>query len=81
MYGRIFAPGMGLYPPRLALAPRTPAIQQSITGVGVSAPCGAVSTRGAAVFVPGVLELTRAGDIDPGERRFPGGCWSCTCRE
>ena len=46
MYGRIFAPGMGLYPPRLALAPRTPAIQQSITGVGVSAPCGAVSPRG-----------------------------------
>ena len=73
MYGRIFAPGMGLYPPRLALAPRTPAIQQSITGVGVSAPCGAVSTRGAAVFVPGVLELTRAGRYRPGGTPFSGG--------
>ena len=44
-YGRISDPGMGPYPPRVTLAPRTPAKQQSARGVGVATPCGAVSTR------------------------------------
>ena len=35
--------------------------------VGVSTPCGAVSTTGATVFVPGLLELYMYGRIsDPG---------------
>ena len=57
MYGRISDPGMRPYPPRLALAPRTPANQRSCSGVGVSTPCRAVSTWGIAVFVPDSSEL------------------------
>ena len=38
--------------PRVALTPRTRANQQSASGVGVSTPCEAVSTRGTTVFVP-----------------------------
>ena len=45
--------GMGPYLSRVALAPRTPGSQQSVCGVGTSTPCGAVSTRGTTVFVPG----------------------------
>ena len=37
--------------------------QQSAGGVGVSTPCGAVSTRGTSVSVPGVLELQVHGMI------------------
>ena len=48
---------MGFCPPRLALAPRTPDNQQLASGVGVSTPCGAVSTRGITVFASNVLEL------------------------
>ena len=36
---------------------RASANQQPARGVGVSAPCGAVSTRGITVFVPGLSEL------------------------
>ena len=38
-------------------ASRAPANNDGVPGVGVSAPCGAVSIRGTAVFVAGVLEL------------------------
>ena len=57
MYGRISDPGMGLYPPRVALVPRSPINQQSASGVGVATPYGDVSTRGIAVFVSGLFEL------------------------
>ena len=36
---------------------RDPANQRSAGGVGVSTPCGAVSTRGITIFVPGLSEL------------------------
>ena len=36
---------------------QTPANQRLAGGAGVSAPCGAVSTRGNSDFVPGMLEL------------------------
>ena len=53
--------------PRRALAPGAPVNQQSPSGVGVSTPCGAVSTREIYVFVPRLLELYRYGRIrDPG---------------
>ena len=35
MYGRLFVPGMGPYHPRVALVPRTPANQQSVSGMGL----------------------------------------------
>ena len=57
MYEMLSVPGMEPYPPRVALAPRTPANQQSGSGIGVSTPYGAVPTRGTTVFVPGVLVL------------------------
>ena len=46
-----------------ALAPQTPGNQQSASIVGVSIPCMAVSTRGIAVFVAGVLGLHMYGNI------------------
>ena len=49
--------GMGPYLQRVALALQTQASKQSDGGVGVSTPCGAISTRGTTVFVPGLLEL------------------------
>ena len=49
MYGRSIVPGMAPYPPRVPLAPRTPANQRSASGVGVSTPCRQVSTRGITV--------------------------------
>ena len=57
MYERTYYPEMGPYTPRVALALRTPANLQSASGVGVSALCGAVSTRETAVSVPGLTEL------------------------
>ena len=42
---------------------RAPANQRSTGGVGVSTPCGAVSTRGITVFVPGLSELQMYGGI------------------
>ena len=67
MYVSISDPGTVTYHPmvwrKLAVVPRgnsrralalcAPANQQSVSGVGVSTPCGAVSTRGMSVFVPG----------------------------
>ena len=43
---------MGPYLPRVALVPRTTTNQRSASGVGVSTPCGVVSTRGTAVLSP-----------------------------
>ena len=40
-----YDPGMGRYPARVALAARNPANHRPESGVGVSTPCGAVSTR------------------------------------
>ena len=71
MDGSIFDPGMGNYRPQVrqdldvvpwdnscrALAPWDPADQQSADGGGVFIPCGAVSTRGVNVFIPGSLKL------------------------
>ena len=70
-YGRICDPGMITYLPRVrrdhdvsprnnsrsVLAPWAPANQQSASGVGISTPCGVVSTRGISVFGPGLLKL------------------------
>ena len=56
-YGRISDPGMGPYPPRLPLAPPTPADQRSTNRIGVSKPCGVVFTQGIVVFVSVLLEL------------------------
>ena len=39
------------------LCVRSPANQRSAGGTGVSTPCGAVSTRGITIFVPGLSEL------------------------
>ena len=65
-------PGMRPYPPRVRqdldvrprgsalavqLAPCAPANQKAAGAVGVSTPCGAVSTLGISVFVPGLLEV------------------------
>ena len=73
-----YSPGIGNYLPRvrrdLGIDPRGNShcalaltIQQPACGIGVSTPCGAVSTRGICVFVPGLLELKRYGRIyDPG---------------
>ena len=63
MYGKSYDPGLGLYPPQVALASRTRANQQSANRVRVSITCGAVSTRGTTVFVPDVLELQTHGRI------------------
>ena len=57
MYGRIYEPGMGLQPPRGALALRIPANLQLAHQVGVSTPCGALSTGEKNVFVPGLWGL------------------------
>ena len=56
MYGRIFDPDMTTYPPQVALALRTPGWDLAASGVGVSTPCGAVSTRESTIFVSGVLD-------------------------
>ena len=47
MYRRIHDAGM---------APCLPRVTQALR-IGVPTPCGAVSTRGKTVFVPGLLEL------------------------
>ena len=63
---------MGPYPPWVELAPRAPANQQSASGVGVSTPCGTVSTRGTTVFVLVVLQLEMHGRIsDPRMGPYP----------
>ena len=46
-----------LYPPRVVLALRPPADKRSASGIGVSTPCGAVSTRENSIFVSGLSEL------------------------
>ena len=50
---------MRSYTPCVPVASRTPANQQLASGVGVSTPCGAVSTPPTTVFAPGLLELYR----------------------
>ena len=66
MYGGIYDPGMGPCR-RQRHYSRAPANQRSAGGVGVSTPCGAVSTRGITVFVPGLSYLYIYGGIsDPG---------------
>ena len=57
MYGRVYDQCMGPNPPLAALALRAPAIQRSASGIGVSALCGAVSTPGIPVFVPGLSKF------------------------
>ena len=48
---------MGANLPRVALAPRIPAIQNSPRGIGVYASYETVSIRGITVLVPGLVEL------------------------
>ena len=48
-----------------------PANQRSAGGVRVSTPCGAVSTRGVAVFVSGWPELMYGGIYEPGMGIYP----------
>ena len=57
MYGVVFDPEMRPYPPRVALAPQTPANQRSASEFGLSTLRATVSTRGATYFVLGLLEL------------------------
>ena len=46
--------------------------QQSASEVGVSTPCGVVSTRGTTVFVPDLMELQIYGRIyEPGMGPYP----------
>ena len=56
IYERMNEPGMGPYPPRVALALRAAANQRSARGIGVSTPCGAVLTRENSIFVPQLSE-------------------------
>ena len=44
-------------PPRVSLALLAPANQRSARGIGISTPCGAVSTQENSIFVPGVTQL------------------------
>ena len=55
MYGRIHDPGMGPYPPRMAIALRTPGWGFHTVGGG--------STRESTVFVHGLLKLWMYGSI------------------
>ena len=65
MYGRIHDPVMRIYSSRGAAGPKGPR-------VGVSTPCGAVSTRETAVFVAGLLELYMYGrNHGPGMVPYP----------
>ena len=59
MYEGLYDTGMGSYRARVALALFSNPSQSAIgrRGVGVSTPCGAVSTRRITVFVPGLSEL------------------------
>ena len=59
MFGGISDPEMGPYRPRVALAffSSPSHNQRSAGGVGVSTPCGVVSTRGITVFVHRLSEL------------------------
>lgn len=59
----VYDPGMEPFPPRVPLASRTPANQQSAIGVGLCTSCGTVSIRGSTVFVPGLLKLLWYGNI------------------
>ena len=52
-----YDPRMGANLPRVALAPRIPAIQNSPRGIGVYASYETVSIRGITVLVPGLVEL------------------------
>ena len=68
MHGTISHPGMINYPHRVRqeidvapignfcreMAPKVPANRQSANGSEVSAPYGAISTRGIAIFIPTV---------------------------
>ena len=57
MYRRLADPGIGLHLSPAPLTPKATAYKLSGNEVGVSTPCGAVSARGVAVFVPGWSEL------------------------
>ena len=64
MCGEISDPGGHLYPPRVRRNSTRPTIKRSASGIGVSARCGAVSTRGTAVYVPGSSGLQMYGRMD-----------------
>ena len=64
MCGRVSDPGGYLYPPRVRRNSTRPTIKRSASGIGVSARCGAVSTRGTAVYVPGSSRLQMYGRMD-----------------
>ena len=55
--------GCGLILPGCGGSPRTPVNQRSASVVGVSTPCGAVSTRGIAVFIAGWLGVVEIRNI------------------
>ena len=60
---------------------RSPANQRSVSGAGVSTPCGAVSTRGITLFVSRLPEFRRYGRIyNPGMGSYPplGALGLCT---
>ena len=58
MHGEISRPKMESYPLWVELAPQLPEpINQPTNGVGVSTPCGAISTWGIIAFVPGYSQL------------------------
>lgn len=69
MFGLIYHPGVGLNPPRLSLALQSPLNQQQANRVGVSTPCGPVSTPRDVVFVPDLLKFEMYRHVcDPGKR-------------
>ena len=54
------------------LCSRTPVHQRLLGWVGISTPCGAISTRGIFVFVSGALDLHRYGSLyHPWMRPYP----------
>ena len=58
--------------PRCGGTPRTPANRRSSSRIGVSKPCGAVSTRRITVFLPDLLELYMYAIISgPGMEYYP----------
>ena len=71
MHVTIYDPGTRLYPPRVALASRTPVNQQSANRVGVPTSYEVVSTGGNTIFAPGVGVVDVWNDSDPRMGSYP----------
>ena len=72
IHGRMYEPGIMPYPPRVAFALRAPAHPRLASGIGVSTPWGAVSTRFKSIYVTGAAELKIYGRMsEPGMGTYP----------